>query len=337
MEEDQVELIDYLNVIWKRRVLILLPTVVLTAAVGVGSFLLPRKWEVTSIIQPSKYSMVTSQGQFEEIVVTPPQQIASQINEESYNGLIAAELNLNLNSFPKLTAENVRNTQLVKVSVRHKDIAIAKQISYSLFGHLKSDLDKKIDIELLNMDADIKQNEIERDLRNKEIVILENKSKIMDQREQELIQEMKDTRSRIQTLEKEQLGALNNRDKSEGESLALLLYSNEVQESLRYSNTLNELLSSKRLEQQDYKEKIKQNEQRIQQINTIIKNLTERKGRMDYAKLIKEPTSSLNPVSPNKKINILLAGILGLMLFTILAFFLNYIENQKTMEAKNSR
>jgi len=337
MEENQVELIDYLNIIWKRKRLILIPTIILIVAVAVGGFFLPKKWEVTSIIQPSKFITLTSQGQFEEIVVTPPQQIVSQINEESYNSLIAAELNLDLNKFPKITAENVRNTQLVKVAIRHKDIAIAKQISYSLFGHLKSELDRKIDIELLNNDAEIKQNEIEKDLRAKEITILENKQKIMDRREQELVQEMKDIRGRIQTLEKEQLGALSKKEKSEGESLGLLLYSNEIQESLRYYSTLNELHSSKRLEQENYKEKIKQNEQRIQQINSIIKNLIERKGRMDYAKFVKEPTASLKPVSPKKRTNVLLAGILGLMLFTILAFFLDYVENHKALKAKNSQ
>ncbi|MCP2597706.1 hypothetical protein NLC93_07545, partial [Candidatus Aminicenantes bacterium AC-335-G13] len=57
--------------------------------------------------------------------------------------------------------------------------------------------------------------------------------------------------------------------------------------------------------------------------------LNERKGRMDYAQLVKEPTSSINPVSPKKKLNILIAGILGLMIFTILAFFIEYIEKQK--------
>jgi len=51
--------------------------------------------------------------------------------------------------------------------------------------------------------------------------------------------------------------------------------------------------------------------------------------RIDYTQFIKEPTSSLYPVSPKKKRNVMIAGILGLMIFTMLAFFLEYIEKQK--------
>jgi len=75
------------------------------------------------------------------------------------------------------------------------------------------------------------------------------------------------------------------------------------------------LLSRKKIEEED--------------MNFEIDNLNERKGRLDYAQLIKEPTSSLYPVSPKKKLNVLIASILGLMAFTMLAFFLESLEKHK--------
>jgi capsular polysaccharide biosynthesis protein len=51
---------------------------------------------------------------------------------------------------------------------------------------------------------------------------------------------------------------------------------------------------------------------------------------LDYAQLIKEPTSSLYPVAPRKKVNVAIAGVLGLNMFTMLAFFLEYLEKNKT-------
>jgi len=75
---------------------------------------------------------------------------------------------------------------------------------------------------------------------------------------------------------------------------------------------------------------MKNKEERIKQLENEIDNLNERKGRIDYTQLIKEPTSSLYPVSPKKRRNVLMAGILGLFIFTMLAFFLNYLEKQKT-------
>jgi len=74
---------------------------------------------------------------------------------------------------------------------------------------------------------------------------------------------------------------------------------------------------------------MKNKEERIKQLENEIDNLNERKGRIDYTQLIKEPTSSLYPVSPKKKLIVSITGILGLMIFTVLAFFLEYVEKQK--------
>ncbi|GAH96176.1 unnamed protein product, partial [marine sediment metagenome] len=54
---------------------------------------------------------------------------------------------------------------------------------------------------------------------------------------------------------------------------------------------------------------------------TEIKLLEDKKARIDYTQLIKEPTSSLGTVSPKKKRNVMIAGILSIMIFTMLAFF----------------
>jgi len=109
----------------------------------------------------------------------------------------------------------------------------------------------------------------------------------------------------------------------------MLLYSNEIQQSLQYYNELNELLSSKKIEEEDINLEIENKEEEIKQLENEIENLKERKGRIDYTQLIKEPTSSPSPVSPKKILIVLIAGILGLMIFTMLAFFLEYIEKQK--------
>ncbi|MFX0134692.1 MAG: hypothetical protein ACFFDN_13715, partial [Candidatus Hodarchaeota archaeon] len=70
-------------------------------------------------------------------------------------------------------------------------------------------------------------------------------------------------------------------------------------------------------------------EEKIKQLENEIDNLNERKGRIDHTQLIKEPTSSLYPVSPKKELNVLATGIICLMIFTILAMFLEYIGKQK--------
>ena len=48
--ENEIELMDYLNVIWKRKWLIIIPTFFLPLATGIFSFLTPPKWGVDAVI-----------------------------------------------------------------------------------------------------------------------------------------------------------------------------------------------------------------------------------------------------------------------------------------------
>jgi len=373
--EDEIELMDYLNVIWKKKWLIILPTLFCVVIVGIISFRLPHIWEVDAIIQPSKFFVQNEAGTFSEVVVVSPKQIAGQISQQSYSPLIAAELNLDIRTFPTLKAENLRDTNLVRVSVREKDTEKAKLILSSLFNHLKTDMDRKIDVEIKGIDTrietqenSIKQNEltikdklneiklkeIEKNMKSQEILSAVNKVKISEDRGKSILNELKTVKERINEIEKQQKNAFA--DKKEGaEALGLLLYSNEIQNNLRYYNTLDEKLSSEKIIQENLdlqikvgKEEIRKLDNQIEKVKTEIdkiKNMTEnikneinllneKKGRIDYAQLIKEPTSSLSPVSPRKKLNVLIAGILSLMIFTILAFFLEYIRKNKAKEDK---
>ncbi len=327
--ENEKELIDYLNVIWKRKWVIIIPTFFLVVVVGIYSFLQPKVWEIDALIQPSKFLFQTEGGQFNEVVVTDPKQIASQINQKAYDGLIVAELNLDIRKFPKLKAENLRDTNLVRISTKENDIEKAKLILRSLFRHLKRQLDGKVDIETKGIDSDIKSKKIEELRIEEEIKTYKNKLDLIKQRKKEIEKELSDIKKRIEALEKEQRLSLKKENRSESESLAMLLYSNEIQQSLEYYNTLNELLSEKKVEEENINLEIYNKEERIKQLENEIDNLNERRGRIDYAQLIKEPTSSIDPVSPKKKLNVLIAGIFGLMIFTLLAFFLEYLEKQK--------
>jgi len=330
MEENEIELMDYLNIVWKRKWLIIIPTFLCIIIAIVVSFLLPQKWEIDALIMPSKFFVKTERGQFEEVVVDDPKQIAGQINQASYNSLIAAELNLDIREFPKLKAENIRETHLVRVSIRERDVKKAKSILHSLFKQLKRELDEKSSIEMKGIDTQIKSKEIDKLSLEKEIRALRNKLNIVKQRKKEIGQEISETRNGIKFLEDEHRLILKKERKSEAENLAMLLYSNEIQQSLRYHNTLNELLSIKKIEEENINLETEIKGEKIKQIENEISNLNERKGRIDFTKLIKEPTSSLYPVSPRTKLNVLISGILGFLVFTLLAFFIEYLEKQKS-------
>jgi len=357
MEEKEIELIDYLNVIWKRKWIIIIGTVLCMIIAGAVSFILKPIYEIDTIIQPGKFFVQNQAGDFEEFVVEDPQQIADKVRHKSYDALVAVELNKDAAELPELKAENIKDTLLTRLWIRNHDVELSKKILDSLIVLLKRDIDMKIDIEINNIETQIKSREraiesekisinskkIEKERIKKDIGTLRNKFKIIKKRKEEIMVEMKEVKERIDNLEKNQGAMLKKENKSESETLGLLLYSTEVQKNLQYYNSLQEMFSNKELTEEDVnmdiekkKEAVKQLDNQIEDINNEIENvknqianLNERKGRIDYTKVIKEPTSSLNPVSPKKKLNILVAGLLGLMIFTMLNFFLEYLEKKR--------
>jgi uncharacterized protein involved in exopolysaccharide biosynthesis len=351
--ENEVELIEYLNVLWKRRGLIIVPTILLALVAGIVSFLLPPKWEVDAILEPSKFFIISEQGTFTEVMVTDPKQLAGQINQGSYNSLISAELNLDPRKVPKLKAENLRDTKLVRVSLQTGETDKARTILNALFQHIKSELDRKIDLEMKSTstqivadESDIKIKRLEMQSKNidieknqQEIAAAGKKLTISEDRSRSLVDETKYVKGRIDEIEKLQKTTLAA-NKEGVETLGLLLYSNEIQQNFRYYNTLEENLSREKIAQEDLRSIIREKEQDIknlknqlerinQEISGIqngIELLNEKKQRIDYAQLVKEPTVSLYPVSPRKKMNVLIAGFMGFFCFSILALFLDYVK-----------
>lgn len=375
--QGEVELIDILNVIWRRKALIIIPTLILVIAATVVSSLMPKIWEVSAIIQPSKFLTQNEQGQFEEIVVLAPEQIASQINEATYNELIAAELNLNISNFPHIRARSIRDTNLVSVSIRNQIPQQAESILLSLFNHLKGELDKKIDVENKSIDTEkskkenqiilndlviedyqneIKIRKIDKDINRQEIETAKNKITISEGRVNSIVEEMKSVKDRTNALAKQQEEALAERNSgNEGISLFLLIYSTTIQQNMQYYNTLDQELNNEKVKQADLnlliKEKTEENKQldtqieklkteiskvknRTEDIKSEITLLIEKKARIDYAQLIKEPTVSLNPVSPRRLFNVFITGFLSFLFFLMLAFLIEYIKT-KAKEQKS--
>ena len=174
------------------------------------------------------------------------------------------------------------------------------------------------------------------------IVSASKKLAISEDRSRSLVDEMKGVKNRVDQIEKQQKTLLA--EKRDGaDTLGLLLYSNEIQQNFRYYNTLEENLSKERIDQEnarlfvrDKEQEIKSLKNQIEKINEEISGirndielLVEKKQRIDYTQLVKEPTVSLYPVSPKKTLNVVLAGLLGLFCFSILALFLNSVEKRK--------
>jgi len=397
VNENRNDIRDYYRVIWKRKWLIVIPTFFCVVITAVWSLFVTRKWEIDCIIKPSKFYVQTDSGEFQEKTVINPQQISELINNYTYDRIIADELGIDLKKYLGLEAEELKKTNLIKVSIRTSDIEKGKSILHSLFKYLKRDLDKKIELEVKGLENLVAGNEnlinqkelsikdklndikiIENEIKLKKIDIQEkerqksekkleiestgNLLKISQEREKNILSELKEFKQRIKEIEKQQMKVISEGKKEEN-ALSLLLFSNEIQQNLQYYNTLDKELGNERVQQENLRLLIKIKEGEIKnlelqidqmktQIDTLnthinekkndiekIKNemgniqntislLKERKSRVDFSQLVKEPTSSLYPVSPKRRLNVLIAFILGIAVFTLLAFILEYTQSQ---------
>jgi len=383
MNKEEVEIVDIISVLWKRRWLIIIGTLAFIIIAGTASFLIKPVYEISSLIQPGKLLVEDQYGRFEEVLIEGTKQVANRINEKTYDHIISEMMKLPIKEIPKIRAEDIKDTFLVKIYTRNHDIKKGLEVVRIIIDLIKKDLDDKVLSEINQIDIsisdlenkikslelnisdkeneikskklDIQLKEIEKAKINQELISINNKIKISEDRMKALLEEMKEVKVRIDKLEEEQRNALKI-TKDDKNAIGMLLYSNEIQNNLRYYNSLEERMSAEKINYENLnyslKEKtemIRQIDIEIKQLNTTIdmirnnieriktdiethrneiKSLEAKKRRIDFTKIIKPAAPSVDPVFPKKKLNISIATILGLIIFSFVSFFLNYLEKK---------
>jgi len=180
--ENKIELMNYLNVLWKRKWLIIIATFLLISAAAVVSFLMPPEWEVDAIIEPSKYYYRNIDGIWKEMQFIKSSWIINTINRGVYNERIAAELELNLKDLPKLNVEKLEGTYLIRIYIEEKDVEKAKLIMHSLLNKLKENFDQSADRRIKRFDSQVKSKETEKLILEKKIKANKNKISVIKKR-----------------------------------------------------------------------------------------------------------------------------------------------------------
>ena len=133
-EEDTVEFIDLLRVVWKWKRFIVMSAIACGIAAGTISFLMPKIYEFSMIIEPVVID-IDLNGR--PIYFESPLNIKSKIDSGAYNGKIFKRLNadpkkLNL----KFNAIHPGNSNTIKVILELKDINTGINALLALFEEL---------------------------------------------------------------------------------------------------------------------------------------------------------------------------------------------------------
>lgn len=120
--DDEVDLRQYLSVLWRRRYHLLAVTAFVTLAGGLFSFVVPPTYEAITVIQLSEHSA--------SAYATPPSAAQVLVTPTFLDAVAKAAGGLTGRDLQKLVAvEAVRDTKMIRVRVRHRDPQRAKDIA----------------------------------------------------------------------------------------------------------------------------------------------------------------------------------------------------------------
>ncbi len=288
MQEQEIELIDLVRILGKRKKLILLGTLLLTLVAAGVSLLLPKVYEVSAIIEPGK--MVQDRAIF------TPEVIKENILGEAYDTNVRENLNLSAAEYPKKFKVTVpKETSLVKISIETAKPEQGAKILSELMRQVTAAVNEKVNSEKQQIN-----NHIQLEVINNQALV---------ERISLTGQQVADITSKIKDLETSRNKAMAS---SRTDAMSVLLYSNEIQGQQIYLNTLQE--------------KLKQLEAEALGADLRIDNLRLTLSQLKATNVVKPPTVSERPVKPKKSLIVVMAFMLGLLGTTLLAFLLEYFE-----------
>ncbi|HUV59888.1 MAG TPA: Wzz/FepE/Etk N-terminal domain-containing protein [Desulfatiglandales bacterium] len=311
--DDEVQLIDYLRVIWKWKWLIILGTFLCMVVAGVVSFNMPKIYEVSMTIEPGIIG-VNRDGKF--IYLDSRDNIEGKIKEGLYNRRIQKALNINpLETDIKFEVRPQKGTNFIKVTSEWKDpeVEFGKKALVNLLGFISKEYENIVQQ---------RKGDYEKQILMEQNQIKENEAtlKIIRDREKELLQEIKNVKDNTEKIVRERNNVLQHKGNSD--DISLLIYSTTIQQNVAYFNQLSNQINDIRTKKEIASMKIENLKAQIDRLNlekSIIKNI----------RVLQNPEASLSPIKPKKRLNILLAGVIAFMMMMFLVFFVEYIQKAK--------
>ncbi len=273
LSEEEVELIDYLRVIWKRRWLIVGGTLACMVVALVVSLMQPKMYQTTLDLKI---------GQVWQNPIDDPNQVAAVINNEPFLDKVRQKTGLSY------TAYKMKKAKTVVAKVVDKAPLLVNVVT-------KEHSPKKA-VELAETVADL--------------VIHEHQLRF-DELMSEHIRYEKELEGQVQTMQRDiqelETTLKHQRTNSQADASAVILLQTQVEgEKGLLVNFIRELRD--------------------------VKSNNTSKARSENTRVIFPPPLPEDHVNPRTGLNMVIAGIVGLMTFLMLVFFLEYLDQVKRRE-----
>jgi LPS O-antigen subunit length determinant protein (WzzB/FepE family) len=298
-KEAEIELIDILNVFFKRKNIIIIGTIIITLIATGIAVILPNTYRISAIIEPGKRPITDQNGQIvEEKYIDSSLSLRETIIGGAYDEFISKQLDIKEDQLPKINVSIPQKTELIEISIKSKKPQLAMDIMTELLKRISDDLQKKVVFEKHKVDSEVRVAAIENQNSKEQIKLIET--------------QILETRNKIKFFEESRKKAMSS---NPNEAMAILLYSKEIKDGQIYLNELQD--------------KIKEYEMQSKKSFSKIENLKNKLSMIKTIDIYKTPYIPDEAIGPNKEAIIIAGFVLGFFVTTAAAFLLEYISNRK--------
>ena len=321
---DDIELIDYLRIIWKWKYLIMVGTAVCALAVAVISSSMPKVYDVETILEPA-VAGITENG--EKIYIDSPSNLKAFIEGRSLESEIIQQVQKSNQRKPPIPLQfriNIpANSGLLKISYKTKTVDVGISILNELIESLSKKNIDKINYLKTKYDKQIQEKKSDIALSQDELHVTKIKIDNIKKRLEELDAEMQkvEINTEIMTNYKDKYA----KNMSEKDTLLAYLHINTIQQNLNLRTAINNQIFDYTSEFDKANSELK----RIQkEVNTLLKEIEDLKQKREKIKniqVVQLLTDNLYPINLGIKRNVMLAVAASFLLMCFLAFFLEYL------------
>lgn len=293
--DDEIDLVELFLILWKRKWMIIIVTLLMTVAAAGVSMVMPKVYNITAILEPGK----DADGQ----LVESAQTIRENIVGGTYDQIISSSLTLSLDDIPEFKVNIPTGTSLIFISFGTTEPKRGLMILDKLLQEISADLRNRLAVKIAQTRNQIKAVELQ--------------GQALDDQIKLLVKQLPQIENKIVDLEDGRRQALAS---SARDAMALLLYSNEIQNQQIYLNNLQTGLAGL------------QNEKRQNIID--IENAKLRLDAIKSTNINKYPSEPEKPIKPKKTSIVALAFLLGFIGSIMLAFIAEFMKKVRMQQAE---
>ena len=327
--EDEIELMDYLRVMWKWKYLIMAGSFICAIVGGVISFSMPKVYRINMVLKPG---VLTISQAGKEVYIDSAQNIKAIIEAGTLDREILNSVSDNSNGVPppslKFKTKMPKGSDTLKVSYDSS----GKNMGLRILDQLLEGLSKRYSKGVASF-----QNEYVTmiALKKVEVANCEARKRSSEQHIKNIEKRIDELRSQIDFVRKNTASLLKLRDEflssntSQSNMLAAVLHTYTIQRNIALENTYRQEVDQCMTDREDKRLNLQELDSESKRLLEQIKELEFKKNNVQGIEVVQAPTADAHAVRPRTQLNVMLAGSVGLLVMLFLAFFLEYVQRHR--------